>query len=160
MSNLYLKTRNKVLDINNEKIINIGDVLVSLTYKQGNEIKKLIDNSIGTISGNTMLRKVFENVKANEEYTLDSAFSLKGAYISGVYKIQDGTLNQSGGLKKLSSNTKQDFIKNANEIIIDDDGVKIKDGYDYKLNVNTAGFFETDIITKNDFIDIIGIEVV
>ena len=131
-----------------------------LSAKQGNEIKKLIDNSIGTISGNTMLRKVFENVKANEEYTLDSAFSLKGAYISGVYKIQDGTLNQSAELKKLSSNTKQDFIKNANEIIIDDGGVKIKDGYDYKLNVNTAGFFETNIITKNDFIDIIGIEVI
>ena len=50
MSNLYLKTRNKVLDINNEKIINIGDVLVSLTYKQGNEIKTIYDVFIRDIS--------------------------------------------------------------------------------------------------------------
>ena len=50
MSNLYLKTRNKVLDINNEKIINIGDVLVSLTYKQGDEIKTIYDVFIRDIS--------------------------------------------------------------------------------------------------------------
>ena len=50
MSNLYLKMRNKVLDINNEKIINIGDVLVSLTYKQGNEIKTIYDVFIRDIS--------------------------------------------------------------------------------------------------------------
>ena len=50
MSNLYLKTRNKVLDINNEKIINVGDVLVSLTYKQGDEIKTIYDVFIRDIS--------------------------------------------------------------------------------------------------------------
>lgn len=50
MSNLYLKMRNKVLDINNEKIINIGDVLVSLTYKQGDEIKTIYDVFIRDIS--------------------------------------------------------------------------------------------------------------
>ena len=50
MSNLYLKMRNKVLDINNEKIINVGDVLVSLTYKQGDEIKTIYDVFIRDIS--------------------------------------------------------------------------------------------------------------
>ena len=50
MSNLYLKTRNKVLDISNEKIINVGDVLVSLTYKQGDEIKTIYDVFIRDIS--------------------------------------------------------------------------------------------------------------
>lgn len=50
MSNLYLKTRNKVLDIGNEKIINVGDVLVSLTYKQGDEIKTIYDVFIRDIS--------------------------------------------------------------------------------------------------------------
>lgn len=50
MSNLYLKMRNKVLDINNEKIINVGDVLVSLTYKQGGEIKTIYDVFIRDIS--------------------------------------------------------------------------------------------------------------
>ena len=50
MSNLYLKMRNKVLDINNGKIINIGDVLVSLTYKQGDEIKTIYDVFIRDIS--------------------------------------------------------------------------------------------------------------
>ena len=50
MSNLYLKMRNKVLDINNEKIINIGDILVSLTYKQGDEIKTIYDVFIRDIS--------------------------------------------------------------------------------------------------------------
>ena len=98
-----------------------------------------------------MLRKVFENVKANEEYTLDSAFSLKGAYISGVYKIPDGTLNQSGKLKKLSSNTKQDFIKNADEIVIDDNGTKIKDQYSYEFNLGQDNLYEASF--KNDFIN-------
>ena len=50
MSNLYLKMRNKVLDISNEKIINVGDVLVSLTYKQGDEIKTIYDVFIRDIS--------------------------------------------------------------------------------------------------------------
>ena len=50
MSNLYLKTRNKVLDISNEKIINVGAVLVSLTYKQGDEIKTIYDVFIRDIS--------------------------------------------------------------------------------------------------------------
>lgn len=50
MSNLYLKTRSEVLDINNEKIINVGDVLVSLTYKQGDEIKTIYDVFIRDIS--------------------------------------------------------------------------------------------------------------
>ena len=50
MSNLYLKMRNKVLDISNEKIINVGDVLVSLTYKQDDEIKTIYDVFIRDIS--------------------------------------------------------------------------------------------------------------
>lgn len=50
MSNLYLKTRSEVLDINNEKIINVGDVLVSLTYKQDDEIKTIYDVFIRDIS--------------------------------------------------------------------------------------------------------------
>ena len=39
-----------MLDISNEKIINVGDVLVSLTYKQGDEIKTIYDVFIRDIS--------------------------------------------------------------------------------------------------------------
>ena len=50
MSNLYLKMTNKVLDISSEKIINVGDILVSLTYRQGDEIKTIYDVFIRDIS--------------------------------------------------------------------------------------------------------------
>ena len=39
-----------MLDISNEKIINVGDVLVSLTYKQSDEIKTIYDVFIRDIS--------------------------------------------------------------------------------------------------------------
>ena len=39
-----------MLDISKEKIINVGDVLVSLTYKQGDEIKTIYDVFIRDIS--------------------------------------------------------------------------------------------------------------
>ena len=70
MSNLYLKTRNKVLDINNEKIINIGDVLVSLTYKQGDEIKTIYDVFIRDISNG------YANIDFDGHYTSINVYDI------------------------------------------------------------------------------------
>lgn len=70
MSNLYLKMRNKVLDINNEKIINIGDVLVSLTYKQGNEIKTIYDVFIRDISNG------YVNIDFDGNYTSINVYDI------------------------------------------------------------------------------------
>ena len=70
MSNLYLKMRNKVLDINNEKIINIGDVLVSLTYKQGDEIKTIYDVFIRDISNG------YANIEFDGHYTSINVYDI------------------------------------------------------------------------------------
>ena len=70
MSNLYLKTRNKVLDISNEKIINIGDVLVSLTYKQGDEIKTIYDVFIRDISNG------YVNIDFDGHYTSINVYDI------------------------------------------------------------------------------------
>ena len=70
MSNLYLKMRNKVLDINNEKIINIGDVLVSLTYKQGDEIKTIYDVFIRDISNG------YANIDFDGNYTSINVYDI------------------------------------------------------------------------------------
>ena len=70
MSNLYLKMRNKVLDINNEKIINIGDVLVSLTYKQGDEIKTIYDVFIRDISNG------YVNIDFDGNYTSINVYDI------------------------------------------------------------------------------------
>ena len=70
MSNLYLKMRNKVLDINNEKIINIGDVLVSLTYKQGDEIKTIYDVFIRDISNG------YANIDFDGHYTSINVYDI------------------------------------------------------------------------------------
>lgn len=70
MSNLYLKMRNKVLDINNEKIINVGDVLVSLTYKQGDEIKTIYDVFIRDISNG------YVNIDFDGNYTSINVYDI------------------------------------------------------------------------------------
>ena len=70
MSNLYLKMRNKVLDINNEKIINVGDVLVSLTYKQGDEIKTIYDVFIRDISNG------YANIDFDGNYTSINVYDI------------------------------------------------------------------------------------
>ena len=87
MSNLYLKTRNKVLDINNEKIINIGDVLVSLTYKQGDEIKIIKAWICNTQNRSSVIFEEMENV---DDYDVFIPYHFNGEkYFYSMYTFKD-----------------------------------------------------------------------
>ena len=106
------------------------------------------------------VNKIFENVTANTVNKFDSPLPLDNACMINVYKLQSGNTNLNDSLKALENNTKQDFIKNDDEIVIDDKGAKIKDSYEYNSILNSNGFYESKIINKNNYLEILGIEVI
>ena len=118
------------------KKINTSDVIDDLQHtdidkplsaNQGKVLKDKIDNISSTLSGSILIKKQFNNVTGGVENIFDSPVSLKGGYVSAVYSVKSGSTNLSGTLKEFNSNTKQDFIKNTDEITIDNSGAKIKD---------------------------------
>ena len=106
------------------------------------------------------VNKIFENVTANTVNKFDSPLPLDNACMINVYKKEEGNTNLNEALKEFKNNTKQDFIKNEDEIIIDDNGTKIKDSYEYNSILNSNGFYESKIINKNNYLEILGIEVI
>ena len=129
------------------------DIDKPLSAKQGKELKRLIDNISISVSGggSVVLKKSFENVTANTVNKFDSPLHLDNACMINVYKIQSGSTNLNDSLKTLKSNTKQDFIKNEDEIIIDDNGAKVKDKYTLNSSLNSDGLYE---VSLSDFVNV------
>ena len=130
-----------IINTSLDKKVNTSDIINDLAHedinkplsaKQGKELKKLIDDiSISvTGGGSVVLKKLFENVTANTVNKFDSPLPLDNACMINVYKIQEGSTNLNEVLEEFKNNTKQDFIKNEDEISIDDNGGKIKDKYE------------------------------
>ena len=121
-------------------------------------MKKLIDNKLGNLNGTIMVSNTFENVLANTEYKFDSPVSLNGVYSSSMYKLQPGSTNLSNNLKEFNDTTSKDFIKNTNEVVIDNDGAKIIDSAKLTPSYNNeTGFYESN---NPNFTDITNINVV
>ena len=144
------------------KKINTSDVIDDLRHtdidkplsaNQGKVLKDKIDNISSTLSGSILIKKQFNNVTGGVENKFDSPVSLKGGYVSAVYSVKSGSTNLSGTLKEFNSSTKHDFIKNEDEVSIDDNGAKIKDEYSYNATFNT--YYECEI---DDFVDIISLK--
>ena len=113
------------------------------------------------ISGgaSVVMKKYFDNVVANTDYSFDSPLPLNDCAIINCYDVASGTANQTGVLKEFTNNTKQDFIK-TDDFIIDDNGTKIKDEYTLNFTfLSSDGYYASEIINKSDYLEIIGIEV-
>ena len=129
-----------------------------LSANQGYELKKLIDNKLGKLDGTIMVSNTFENVLANTEYKFDSPVSLNGVYSSSMYKLQSGSSNLSNNLKEFNDTTSKDFIKNTDDVVIDNNGARIIDSAKLTPSYNNeTGFYE---LTNPNFTDITNINVV
>ena len=138
------------------------DIDKPVSARVAKELKNKIEDITISVSGSgsVVLNKIFENVTANTVNKFDSPLPLDNACMINVYKLQSGNTNLNDSLKALENNTKQDFIKNDDEIVIDDKGAKIKDSYEYNSILNSNGFYESKIINKNNYLEILGIEVI
>ena len=151
-----------IINTSLSKKVNTSDIIDDLAHedtdkplsaKQGKELKRLIDDiSMGVSGGGSVvLKKLFENVTANTVNKFDSPLPLDDACMINIYKLQSGSTNLNDSLKTLESNTKQDFIKNDDEIVIDDEGAKIKDKYTLKATLNSDNLYE---VSLQDFLNI------
>ena len=157
-----IKELDDLLSLIDIKKINVTDVIDDwlhidtdkpVSARVANELYRLIDNIETSISGSVMVKKEFENVTANTENRFSSPVSLKGGYVSAVYTMEAGITNITGTVKTFENNTKQDFTNNE-EVIVDNNGGKIKDDYNYKAIFNdTDNLFET-LLDINDFVSL------
>ena len=152
--NTHLSKKVNTSDIINDLLHE--DINKPLSAKQGKELKRLIDDISISITGggSVILKKSFENVTANTVNKFDSPLPLDNACMINVYKKEKGNININESLEEFKNNTKQDFIKNEDEIIIDDNGARIKNKYSYKaIFDDTTNIFKT-VLDINNFIDI------
>ena len=123
------------------------DIDKPVSARVAKELKNKIEDITISVSGSgsVVLKKSFENVTANTVNKFDSPLPLDNACMINVYKLQSGSTNLNDSLKALENNTKQDFIKNDDEIVIDDKGAKIKDSFTKYSTLNSNGFYEAPL---------------
>ena len=131
------------------------DIDKPVSARVAKELKNKIEDITISVSGSgsVVLKKSFENVTANIVNKFDSPLPLDNACMINVYKIEEGNINLNEALKEFNSSTKHDFIKNEDEVSIDDNGAKVKDEYSYNATFNT--YYECEI---DDFVDIISLK--
>ena len=152
--NLYQEILSKLGDkVNVTDIINDYkhvDIDKPVSAKVANDLYTLISDISNSVSGSVMIKKEFENVKANTENKFNSTLQLNGGYTTSVYAVGAGKTNLTGILKALESNTKQDFIK-SDDFTIDDNGAKVKDKYTLNSSLNSDGLYE---VSLSDFVNV------
>lgn len=115
-----------------------------------------LNGNTGSSSGNsTIIKKVFNNVTANNE-NIFTASSSNNAFIVNVFKGVNSDKNIDSSLKTIDSNTKQDFIKNEDEINIDDNGGNIINKYIYDFT-NESSIYKSSEININEYKTLNGI---
>ena len=107
------------------------------------------------ISGgaSVVMKKYFDNVVANTDYSFDSPMPLNDCAIIQCYNAESGSANQTDTLKEFANYTKQDFIKN-NDFSIDDSGARIKDEYTLNSTFNSDNLYEVKISSFIELSDI------
>lgn len=104
-----------------------------------------LNGNTGSSSGNsTIIKKVFNNVTANNE-NIFTVSSSDNTFIVNVFKGVNSDKNIDSNLKTLNSDTKQDFIKNEDEINIDNNGGNIINKYIYDFTNESSMFISEEI---------------
>ena len=76
-----------------------------------------------------------------------------------AWEFEEGLDDLITVLKTFNNAEKDNFYYNSNEIEFTNSECKVKDKYIFNSNLNSDGFYESKIINKDDFIEIVGLEV-
>ncbi len=126
----------------------------------GVEIEKRINNEITNLilptqnDAPTMWKKSFDNVTAGQVLEMQTSlnFNISNAIVQ-VYKFIEGSTNATKVISNFTVEESKNYIYNSDNIIFDG-SVRIKDSYPISTFVNEDGYFETSVISKNNYLDI------
>ena len=102
-------------------------------------------------------QKVALDAKANTDIAIDSALDISdNKIIVDVYKFVDGAQNIH--TTKVFNNTEShNFFYNKDNVTFTD-SMHVKKEHEYAITLNSDSVYESGIINKNDFIEILGLE--
>lgn len=137
----------------------IGNVTTYSSEKIESRIKD-VENAISTEQGNMvkMWQKTLLNVTSGtvKRYTTSLDNIIDKIQVQ-CYKYIPGTKNRMEAINNFDTADVDSFYHSDN--IEFDGSMKIKDTYTYDFKTNVDGFYETDVITKGNFIDFLHMEV-
>ena len=102
---------------------------------------------------NEIQQKVSLNATKNNSVEIATADSNNKLMIEN-YKFIKGTENTTSIVKKFNNNNKDNFIYNPDEIDFDNNNTCFKNKYVYYMKTNSDGLYESEVINKNDFLEI------
>lgn len=102
---------------------------------------------------NEIQQKVSLNATKNNSVEIDTADSNNKLMIDN-YKFIKGKENTTSIVKKFNNSNKDNFIYNPDEIDFDDNNTCVKNKYVYDMKANSDGLYESEVINKNDFLEI------
>ena len=102
---------------------------------------------------NEIQQKVSLNATKNNSIEIATADSNNKLMIDN-YKFIKGTENTTSIVKKFNNNNKDNFIYNPDEIDFDDNNTCVNNKYVYDMKANSDGLYESEVINKNDFLEI------
>ena len=102
---------------------------------------------------NEIQQKVSLNAAKNNSVEIATADSNNKLMIEN-YKFIKGRENTTSIIKKFNNSNKDNFIYNPDEIDFDDNNTCVKNKYVYDMKANSDGLYESEVINKNDFLEI------
>ena len=135
----YLVTTNETLGTEKKALLYYNNQLYNFTNPS-------TDN-------NEIQQKVSLNATKNNSVEIATADSNNKLMIEN-YKFIKGTENTTSIIKKFNNSNKDNFIYNPDEIDFDDNNTCVKNKYVYDMKANSDGLYESEVINKNDFLEI------
>lgn len=137
--------------------LNTSDTTVPLSANQGRVLRQLIEDKIDATSGETvMLRKTFLNATKDSSYEYESPIPLNYSAVVNVYSVASGSSNLTDSLIEFTN--KNNFINDVKKVVIDDNGAGIIDSYETTFILNGEGLYESELISKSDFVQLVMIK--
>lgn len=106
-----------------------------------------------SIASNEIQQKVSLNATKNNSVEIATTDSNNKLMIDN-YKFIKATENTTSIVKKFNNSNKDNFIYNPDEIDFDDNNTCVKNKYVYDMKANSDGLYESEVINKNDFLEI------
>lgn len=135
----YLVTTNESLGAEKKALLYYNNQLYNFTNPSTNN--------------NEIQQKVSLNATKNNSIEIATADSNNKLMIEN-YKFIKGTENTTSIIKKFNNSNKDNFIYNPDEIDFDDNNTCVKNKYIYDMKANSDGLYESEVINKNDFLEI------